>query len=168
MVKNRHCYPSDRVCVVLCVSSIVSTSCESSGSSSWPLHQRWQGVAPTRRADVQPARSFRDVRLFVQEAVSVRVCCICGPVLPRSRHLAFVTSCNPLRLSLVTPSGPSASRHRSGPRHIACAVHMRVHEQGLCKYIRHSESITSYICRKHLNTPGILPRGNLIHRLTFV
>lgn len=86
MVKKRHCYPSDRVCVVLCVSSIVSTSCESSGSSSWPLHQRWQGVAPTRRADVQPARSFRDVRLFVREAVSVRVCFIYGPP-------AFTSSC---------------------------------------------------------------------------
>lgn len=129
VVKKRPCYPSDRVCVVLCVSSIVSMSCESSGSSSWLLHRRWQGVAPMRRADVQPGRSFRDVRLFVREGACVRgrACCICGPILPRSRHLAFVTSCNPLRLSLVTPSGPPASRHPSGPRHIASAVRMRAH-----------------------------------------
>lgn len=67
-------YPSVRVCVVLCGSPIVSRSCESSGSSCWPLHQRWQGVTPTRRADVQPARALGDVRLFVQDAASVRVC----------------------------------------------------------------------------------------------
>lgn len=94
VVKKRPCYPSVGVCVVLCVSPIVSRSCESSGSSCW------QGVTPTGRANVQPAQAFRDVRLFVQEATSVRVCCICGPILPRSRHLAFVTSCNPLHLSL--------------------------------------------------------------------
>lgn len=104
-------YPSVRVRVVLCASPIVSRSCESSGSSCWPLHQHWQGVTPTRRADAQPAQAFRDVCLFVQEAVSVRMCCICGPILPRSSHLAFVTSCNPFRLSLVTPIGPSASHH---------------------------------------------------------
>lgn len=162
VVKKRPCYPSVGVCVVLCVSPIVSRSCESSGSSCW------QGVTPTRRANVQPAQAFRDVRLFVQEATSVRVCCICGPILPRSRHLAFVTSCNPLRLSLVTPIGPSASRHRGGPRHIAWAMRTQERAPGLCEYIRHSESITSYIWRKRLNTPDILPRGNHIHQLTFV
>lgn len=90
---------SVRVCVVLCMYPIVSRSCESSGSSCWPLHRRWQGVTPTRRADVQPVRAFRDVRLFVQKEASVRVCCICGSILPRSCHLAFVTSCNPFSLS---------------------------------------------------------------------
>jgi len=55
-MNKRTCDPGDNVRVVLCVSPIVSASCESgSESSSWPPHQLWQDVPPneeSRRACV--------------------------------------------------------------------------------------------------------------------
>lgn len=59
-MNKRPCYPSDKVFVVLCVSPIVSASCESgSESSSWPPHRLWQDVPPTRRANVRVSLGLR-------------------------------------------------------------------------------------------------------------
>lgn len=96
-MNRRPCYPSDRVCVVLCTFPIVSVSCESgSESSSRPPHKLWQDVPPTKRTDV-PAlvwvSAFRDVLLFVWVWV-----CMC---------VAFVVVSSHIHVSL--PLWPSAT-----------------------------------------------------------
>ena len=96
-MNKRPCYPSDRVCVVLCVSPIVSASCESGVESlSWPPYQLWQDV-PLTRMCVCVSLGLRGCPPLCL-SVSELACCI----LPHIRQFAFVTSCNLLHLSLVT------------------------------------------------------------------
>lgn len=169
-MNKRPCYPSDRVCVVLCVSPIVSASCESgSESSSWPQHQLWQDVPPTRRADVCASvwvSAFRGVLLFVWEWG-----CMCIAFLVVSSHVHVslplwppATFCISLWLLRLHPS---PVRLNLRPHHIlsACACtyeHMYCMSVCVCA----SECVhPSYIRKGHLNIPAILPRGNLICRL---
>lgn len=85
-MNKRACYPCDWVCVVHCVSPIVSASCESGGkSSSWLLSQLWQDVLPPRRASVRatlPVLAFRGVLFFVWDWV-----CMCAAFVVVSSHI---------------------------------------------------------------------------------
>lgn len=87
------------VCVVLCVSPIVSSFCESgSESSSWRPHQLWHALRReasmwARRGESRSSHCLR---------VSVHVRYTGGSILPQPRHLAFVTSCNLLHHCLAT------------------------------------------------------------------
>lgn len=113
-MNKRPCYPSDRVCVVLCVSPIVSASCESGVESlSWPPNQLWQDV-PLTRMCVRVSLGLRGCPPLCL-SVSEFACCI----LPHIRQFAFVNSCDLLHLSLVTAASsiPGSSQREASTAH---------------------------------------------------
>ena len=147
------CYPSDRVCVVLCMSPIVSASCESgSESSSWLPLRLWQDVPPTRRADVHASvwvLAFRGVLFFVWEWVCVRAelrlypptstsACLCDLLQPSASLSGY---CNFIHSHFC---------FNMRPWHIlrSCAYTYEHLFVCLCVHVHESECIPIYISQR--------------------
>lgn len=138
MVNKGPCYPNDRVRVVLCL----SLSARPLSLAVNPhLGSRTESgrMSPQQGESMSMCLAHQGCPPFCVR-VSRYVCCMCSCILPHPRQLAFVTSCNLLRLSLVTLtlcicySPRPLSRPQCG-----CCARTRTRNVFLGEHINHSD-----------------------------
>lgn len=138
MVNKRPCYPNDRVCVVLCVSLLVRPV-SLAVNPHLGSHKDSGRMSPQQGESMCMCLAHQGCPPFCVR-VSRYVCCMCSCILPHPRQLAFVTSCNLLHLSLVTPTLCIcySPRPLSCPQ-CMCYAHTRACIVSLSEHINHSE-----------------------------